>query len=257
MALILSALKGGTLTLTLNRPERANAFNLKMLAELLDALQEAETDSQVRCIVLTGAGKVFGAGEDLQEIGAAGGELSFRKLLTDAYHPLILKIRQILKPVVASVNGACAGASLGVALACDLRLAAESARFVVGFAGVGMAPDSAVSLLLPSLIGLGRATEFAMTNIPITAAQALDWGMVNRVVPLEQLPSETEHLTKQLAVGPLGAYGLAKQAFNRSVLHHLDDVLAYEADLQEQAGKGAEYREGMQAFLEKRPPKYS
>ena len=165
--LLLSSLKTGTLTITLNRPERANAFTLELIGELQTVFTQAARDSQVRVVVLTGAGRVFGAGQDIEEIKSHGDKLSYRQHLLKTYNPLVLQIRHIEKPVIAAVNGTCAGASLGIALACDMRLAAHTASFVVGFNGIGLIPDSAVSLLLPALIGVGRASEFTFTNAPI------------------------------------------------------------------------------------------
>lgn len=256
MSFLKTDLNQGVLTLTIERPP-ANAFNLALIGELQAALRQAARDSQTRVIVLTGSGRVFGAGQDIGEMQTASGEgLSYRKHLLETYNPLIVQIRRIEKPVIAAVNGACAGASLGIALACDLRLAADSARFVVGFAGIGLAPDSGVSLLLPALIGLGRATEFTFSNQPISAQQACDWGLVNRVVPFEALMPEAQQTAARLAEGPVGAFGLTKRLFNRAVLPNLEDVLDYEAHIQEIAGRSAEHREGVAAFLEKRTPKF-
>jgi 2-(1,2-epoxy-1,2-dihydrophenyl)acetyl-CoA isomerase len=256
-SLLLSGLKAGTLTITLNRPERANAFTLELIGELQTAFTQAACDPQVRVVVLTGAGRVFGAGQDIEEIKSHGDTLSYRQHLLRTYNPLVLQIRQIEKPVIAAINGACAGSSLGIALACDMRLAAHTASFVVGFNGIGLVPDSAVSLLLPALIGVGRASEFTFTNAPISASQALELGLVNRVHPAPELMAETQKLAAQLAAGPVGTYGLTKLAFNRAVFSNLEDVLNYEADLQEMAGKRPEHKEGVAAFLEKRKPKWN
>jgi 2-(1,2-epoxy-1,2-dihydrophenyl)acetyl-CoA isomerase len=255
---VLSDLQAGVLTLTLNRPERANAFSLEMIAELQAAFKQAARDAGVRVVVLTGSGQAFGAGQDIDEIRAAGFDtsVSFREHLLQTYNPLVLQIRQIEKPVMAAINGPCAGASLGVALACDIRLASETANFVVGFLGIGLVPDSAVSLLLPKLVGLGRASLATFSNAPISAAQALEWGLVNQVVPADELMAVTGKLAAQLAAGPVGAYGLTKRAFNRAVLPNLEDVLDYEAHLQDIAARGNEHQEGVAAFLEKRQPKF-
>ncbi|MFO7585380.1 MAG: enoyl-CoA hydratase-related protein, partial [Anaerolineales bacterium] len=148
------------------------------------------------------------------------------------------------------------GASLGIALACDLRIAADSARFVVGFNGIGLVPDSGVSLLLPALIGLGRALEFTFSNQPISAKKALEWGLVNRVVNLEDLHTETAALAAELSKGPAGAFGLSKRLYNKAILPNIESVLEYEGQLQEIAGKSVEHQEGVAAFLEKRPPKF-
>lgn len=253
---LLSTLQAHVLTLTLNRPERANAFNAALTADLLKALREAAKNPEVRVIVLTGAGRVFSAGQDIEEMRAGGESLSYLEHLRVTYNPLILLLRQIEKPVLAAVNGPCAGASLGVALACDLRIASETANFVVGFNGIALAPDSGVSLLLPALIGLGRAAEFTFSNAPISAPQALDWGLVNRVVPADSFSTETAQIAAMLAQGPVGAYGLTKRAFNRAMYPNLEEVLEYEGQVQEVASHNPEHKEGVAAFLEKRRPKY-
>ncbi|PWH17953.1 MAG: 2-(1,2-epoxy-1,2-dihydrophenyl)acetyl-CoA isomerase [Anaerolineae bacterium] len=255
MTFLRTDLHDGVLLLTIDRPP-ANAFNLALIDELQTAFKQAARDAQTRTIVLTGAGKVFGAGQDISEMKAGEASISYRQHLLETYNPLILQIRRLEKPVIAAINGPCAGASLGIALACDLRLAADSARFVVGFTGIGLVPDSGVSLLLPVLIGLTRATEFTFSNQPISAQKALEWGLVNRVVPLDTLMMETQQLAAQLAAGPSGALGLSKRLFNRAVLPALEEILDYEAHLQEIAGRSAEHREGVAAFLEKRAPKF-
>jgi len=257
MTTLLTALQVATLTISLNRPERANAFNFEMIAELRAALKDAATASRVRCVVLTGAGNSFCAGHDITEMLAAQGQnISYREHLEETYNPLIIQIRQLEKPVIAAINGPVAGAGLGIALACDIRIAAETALFTVGFTAIGLVPDSAVSLLLPAMIGLGRATEFTFTNQPITAAQALEWGMVNRVVPDDKLTEVTAKLAAGLAVGPTGAYGLTKRLFNKNYLSNLETALGYEGELQEIASKGEEHYQGVRAFLDKRkyPP---
>ncbi|MBI5296148.1 MAG: enoyl-CoA hydratase [Chloroflexi bacterium] len=253
---LLSTLQSHVLTLTLNRPERANAFNAALTADLLKALREAAKNPEVRVIVLTGAGRVFSAGQDIEEMRSGGESLSYLEHLRVTYNPLILLLRQIEKPVIAAVNGPCAGASLGIALACDLRIASETANFVVGFNGIALAPDSGVSLLLPALIGLGRAAEFTFSNAPIPAQKALDWGLVNRVVPAEAFGAETAQIAAMLAQGPVGAYGLTKRAFNRAMYPNLEEVLEYEGQVQEVASHNPEHKEGVAAFLEKRRPKY-
>ena len=253
MTTLLTTLQAATLTIGLNRPERANAFNFEMIAELQTALKQASRDTQVHCVVLTGTGCSFCAGHDITEMLAAQGQdISYREHLQQTYNPLILQIRQLEKPVIAAVNGPVAGAGLGVALACDMRVAVETALFTVGFSGIGLVPDSAVSLLLPALIGLGRATEFSFTNQPITAAQALKWGLVNRVLPESELQAETAKLAAELAAGPVGAYGLTKRLFNKTVLPNLEEALTYEAYLQEITSKSEEHHQGVRAFLEKR-----
>lgn len=247
----------GVLTLTLNRP-KANAFDFALIDALSAAIRQAGRNAQVRVVLITGAGHIFSAGQDLTEFGraAATENLSFREHLQRTYNPLVLAIRQIERPVIAAINGAVAGAALGVALACDIRLASDAARLVVGFAGIGLAPDSGVSLFLPTLIGLGRAAELTFTNQPITAEQALAYGLVNQVYPAAQFAVSAQAYAAELARGPVGAMALAKRAFNRAMYPHLEQVLDYEAHIQEIAGQGAEHKEGVQAFLEKRPADY-
>lgn len=254
MISLLSSSKAGVRTLTIHRPERTNAFNFDLILALQNALEESAHDPQTRVVVITGSGNVFGAGHDITEMLQAAGQVSYREHLQQTYNPLILKIRRLEKPVIAAVNGMCAGASLGIALACDLRIAADEAKFVVGFSGIGLVPDSGVSLFLPAIIGLGRAAEYYYSNEPITAETALKWGMVNRVVPFN-LMEAVQATTEQLAQGPVGAYGKTKQAFNASMYPHLEEVLATEADLQEEAGRSMEHKLGVEAFLEKRKSK--
>ena len=254
MPSLLSNLQTGSLFLTLNRPERANSFNFELVSELQRALAEAEQDSQVRCIVLTAAGKVFSAGQDISEM-KKGGNISYREHLNKTYNPLILQIRNMGKPVIAAVNGACAGAALGIALACDLRLAKSNAYFVVGFSGIGLAPDSAVSLLLPKYIGLGRAQGYFYSNKRISAYEAFQWGMVNQVggFGFDKL---VMRVATELAEGPARAFALGKQAFNQATLPNLEETLDREGMLQEEAGKSSEHNEGVAAFFEKRKPKF-
>lgn len=165
MPLIISSFQHQTLTLTLNRPDKANAFNRDMILALQSALDEAAQDDKVRCVVITGAGNSFCSGQDITEMLAVqDADVSYHEHLRETYNPLILQIRQIEKPIIAAINGPVAGAGLGIALACDLRIAADTAQFTVGFTGIGLVPDSGISLLLPALIGLGRATEFTFRN---------------------------------------------------------------------------------------------
>lgn len=253
LPILLSETNALVLKLTLNRPP-VNALNFELIAALQQALKQAEHDPQIRCVLLTGAGTVFSAGQDLNSFAA--GQKGYRAHLLRTYNPLILQLRRLEKPIIAALNGPVSGAALGLALACDLRIAADSARFVVGFAGIGLAPDSGVSLLLPALIGFARATEFTFSNAPITADQALAWGLINRVVPTAELPTIASNLAAGLAHGPIGALALAKRAFNQALLGNLESVLDYEAHLQEIASASPEHAEGVQAFLEKRPPRF-
>ena len=256
MADLLKNLQAGVLTLTLNRPQKANAFDYEMTRALLQALNEAARAPEVRCLLLTGAGRVFSAGQDLDEMQNVE-TISYREHLQHTYNPLILQLRRIEKPVLAVLKGAVAGAALGIALACDLRLATPETRFTVGFLGIGLAPDSAVSLLLPAQIGLGRASELAFFNQPFDAAQAQQWGVVNRVIPSDGIDAQALAWAKRLAQGPVGAMGLTKRAFNRAILPHLEAVLDYEAYIQRVAQQNEEHAEGVLAFLEKRAPNFN
>jgi 2-(1,2-epoxy-1,2-dihydrophenyl)acetyl-CoA isomerase len=251
---VITELSRGVLTITLNRP-KVNAFNFEMIAAAQAAFKRAASDPQARVVLLTGRGSVFSAGQDVTEFDTTE-DIPIRYHLLRTYNPLILQIRRLEKPVLAAINGVVSGAALGVALACDLRMAAEDASFVVGFLGIGLAPDSAVSLLLPALIGLGRASEFTFSNAPIGAGQALAWGLVNRVAPAAELLEQAQAWARRLAQGPVGAMGLAKRDFNKAVLGNLEAALDYEAHIQEIAGKGREHKEGVSAFLEKRPPRF-
>jgi 2-(1,2-epoxy-1,2-dihydrophenyl)acetyl-CoA isomerase len=252
--ILLTHFENSVFTITLNRP-KVNAFNFELIAALQTAFKQAERNDQARCVVLSGGGDNFSAGQDVTVFLGAE-DISYREHLQRTYNPLIVQIRRLEKPVLAAVNGAVSGAALGIALACDLRIASDRARFVVGFGGIGLVPDSAVSLLLPALIGLGRATEFTFSNAPISAEQALAWGLVNRVVPVEQLNAQTTMIAQMLAQGPVRAMGLSKRAFNKAMLGNLEQVLDYEGYLQDIAGKRPEHQEGVRAFLEKRPAKF-
>lgn len=250
-----SELSDGVLTLTLDRP-KANAFNQELIEALHDGLRRAEADAEVRCLILTGAGRLFSAGQDVTAFAAGPQPVSFRRHLERTYNRLILRMRRLEKPIVGAINGPAAGAGLGVALATDVRLAARSARFVFGFSGIGLTADSGTSLTLPLLIGLVRASEMAFTNEPLSAEQALAYGLVNRVVDDEALLPEARSLAASIAAGPTRALGLTKRAFNRSMLAGLEAALEYESHLQEAAGKTEDHREGVRAFLEKRQPKF-
>jgi 2-(1,2-epoxy-1,2-dihydrophenyl)acetyl-CoA isomerase len=252
--MILRELKDGVLVLTLNRP-KANAFDSAMVAQLQNLLKDAKKDAAVRCVLLKASGKLFSAGQDVTEFGGDG-HVSFRKHLQKNYNPLILQMRQLEKPILCAIQGAAAGASLGIVLACDLRIGTPEARFVVGFGGIGLAPDSAVSLMLPAIIGLGRAAQAAFYNEPISAEQALAWGLLNAVVPAEELDKTAWDWASRLANGPINAMGLTKRDFNKAIIPHLEEILDYEAHNQEIAGLGSDHKEGLAAFTEKRAADY-
>ena len=251
---LLTALTASVLTLTLNRPEVLNAFNDQMAEEVQNALKQAERDPQVRCVVITGAGRAFCAGQDLAALRGRGEAVSFRAHLQHTYNPIISKLRSLEKPVIGQINGAAAGAGLGLALACDLRYAAEGAKFRMAFSGIGLAPDSGTSFFLPRLLGHARAFELAATNEPMTAQTAVEYGLVNSVFPAEDLAARVRAIAERLAQAPTKALGLTKRAMNRAFHLTIDEALDYEAHLQEIAGRTADHKEGVAAFLEKRAP---
>lgn len=252
--MILRDLKDGVLALTLNRP-KANAFDSPMLAVLQGFFKETQRDDSVRVVLLKANGKLFSAGQDVTEFGNSG-HTDFRAHLLKNYNPLILQMRQLEKPILVAIQGATAGAALGIVLACDLRISSPEARFVVGFGGIGLAPDSAVSLMLPKIIGLGRAAHATFFNDPITAEQALNWGLLNAIVPAEDLEKTAWNWATRLAKGPTYAMGISKRDFNKAILPNLEEVLDYEAHNQEVAANGPDHKEGLTAFLDKREPRY-
>lgn len=257
---VLTTQEGGVLTITFNRPEVLNALNALMVSELSEALKHAERDETIRCVVLTGSGRGFSSGQDLgvflaRQEGTEG--TSIREHLKQGYNRIVLRMRGLEKPIVAGMNGAAAGVGLSLALAADIRIAAADATFTTGFSRIGLAPDGGMSFMLPLLVGLGRAAELAFTAERIGAAEAHRLGLVNRVVPAAQLGEVTGALAAQLAAMPTRALGLTKRAFNRALLPDLETLLDYEAHIQEIAGQTADHREGVRAFLEKRPASFA
>ena len=246
----------GVLTLTLNRPDVLNAVNEQLSLELQEAVRYAEREAAVRCIVVTGAGRGFCSGQDLRDrVGV--GEISYADSLRRRYNPVILRLATIEKPVIAAVNGVAAGAGCSLALVCDLRIASDKASFIEVFARVGLIPDSGSTYFLPRLVGLGKAFELAYLAEPVDAQDALRLGLVNRVVPHDTLPVATMELARRLAAGPTKGYGLAKRGLRYALRATLEEVLTYEAYLQEIAGHTADHREGVAAFLEKRTPNFT
>jgi 2-(1,2-epoxy-1,2-dihydrophenyl)acetyl-CoA isomerase len=256
------AAAGGVLTITLDRPDSLNALNEQMSLELAAALRTAQRDDGVRCVVLTGAGRAFCSGQDLRAVRehyAAGLDeqgVDFGALLRQKYNPLVARIRTLEKPVVAAVNGPAAGGGASLALACDLRLCARSAYFMMAFVHVGLIPDMGATLTLLQHVGYARAAEMCFLGERLSAEEALACGLVNRVVDDEVLPATTQEIATRLAALPTRAIGLAKRALYRAWTAALDDQLEYEAFLQHTAGKTADHREGVSAFLEKRGPKF-
>jgi 2-(1,2-epoxy-1,2-dihydrophenyl)acetyl-CoA isomerase len=252
---ILTAQDGGVLTVTFNRPEVLNAFNDPMIAELGEALRKAERDESIRCVVITGGGRGFSAGQDLGaflEREKSPEPHSIRDHLKSGYNPIVTRMRALEKPIVAGINGVAAGVGLSLALAADIRIAADNATLTTGFSRIGLIPDGGMSFMLPLLVGLGRAAELAFTSDRLGAAEAHRLGLVNRVVPAAELPDALQTLAGQLAALPTRAIGLTKRAFNQAILPDLDAWLDYEAHLQEIAGRTEDHKEGVKAFLEKR-----
>jgi 2-(1,2-epoxy-1,2-dihydrophenyl)acetyl-CoA isomerase len=256
MASILATLETGVLSITLNRPDKLNAFNPEMHQRLRQALERASDDDAVRAVLLTGAGRAFCAGQDLSERnvspGAAPIDLSIS--LGSHYNPLIRRLRELPKPVVCAVNGVAAGAGANIALACDLVIAARSASFVQAFSKIGLLPDSGGTWFLPRLAGSARAMGLALLGEKLSAEDAAAWGLIWRVVDDAALASHSMEIARQLAEGPTRGYGLIKKAFHMSATNTLDAQLDLERDLQRQAGFSEDYREGVSAFKEKRKP---
>jgi len=242
------------LTITLNRPDVLNAFNGAMHKALGAALKEAR-DEEVRAVVITGAGRGFCSGQDLKEFQEM--PESIRERLEQTYHPNIRLIRGLEKPVIAAVNGPCAGAGLSLACACDVRIASDAANFVPGFIGIGLIPDSGGSYFLARLLGPSRAFSWMTSNRRLTAVEALAWGLVDHVVPADELPAQAAELAAAYAAAPTRGIAMTKQLFDHAQNATLDEQLALEGELQTAATKTADFREGVTAFLEKRPPNFT
>ena len=252
MSEVLTERDGGVLAITLNRPDVFNAFNAAMHAALHEALTEA-ADPAVRAVVITGAGRGFCAGQDLKEFAEM--PESIRERLEGTYHPNIRAIRALEKPVLAAVNGPCAGAGLSLACACDIRIAAEAATFVPGFIGIGLVPDSGGSWFLHRLLGFARAFEWMSSNRKLTAAAAHAWGLVSEVT--DDLPARAAELAAEYAARPTRGIGLTKRLFEHAYSASLDEQLELEAALQQEATGTADFAEGVAAFLEKRSPRFT
>ncbi len=255
---LLVAHGSGVLRLTLNRPEVLNSFTRELSRAVLDALQSAAADDTVRAVLLTGAGRGFCAGQDLAEAMPAEGTIpDLGDFVRATWNPVISAVRHLEKPVVCAVNGVAAGAGANLAFACDILFAATTATFVQSFAKIGVIPDSGGTFILPRLVGLHRATVMTMLAEKMTAEQAKELGLVYQVVAPEALVEQAFATAAHLATQPTRALGLIKRAFNRSLGVDLDAQLAYEEELQREAGRTADYAEGVHAFLEKRAPRFS
>jgi 2-(1,2-epoxy-1,2-dihydrophenyl)acetyl-CoA isomerase len=251
----------GVATVALNRPDALNAWNAQLGADLLAALREAGDDDGVRAVVITGAGRAFSSGADLKDISggdtAADGRPDVYKTLTERYHPIMRAIRAMPKPVVASVNGPAVGIGCSLALCCDLILAAESAYFLLAFVNIGLVPDGGSSLFVPSRVGMARATELSMLGERLPAEQALQWGLINRVVADGQLAEQTTALAARLAAGPTRSYAGAKRQLNNWLYARMDEQLELEARNQQEMASSDDFLEGAMAFVQKRAPRFA
>jgi 2-(1,2-epoxy-1,2-dihydrophenyl)acetyl-CoA isomerase len=254
MAEVETSREDSVLTITLNRPESYNAFTTSLHAALHAALEEAASPD-IRAVVITGAGKGFCAGQDLSEFRDVGREIAPH--LEATYHRNVRAIRALEKPVIAAVNGAAAGAGLSLACACDFRIAADTAAFVPGFIGLGLVPDSGGTYFVARLIGSQRAFGWMATNRRMTAAEVHAWGLVDEVVEPAALPGRAAGLAATLAAGPTRGIAMTKRLFDNPDHATLDEQLALEAELQSGMTKTEDFKEGVAAFLEKRPPSFS
>jgi 2-(1,2-epoxy-1,2-dihydrophenyl)acetyl-CoA isomerase len=243
---------GAVQTITLNRPDKLNAFTRSVHEELQAAL-EAARDPEVRAVVITGAGRGFSAGQDLNEFGEAGDVAS---MLRATYHVNVMAIRSLEKPVIAAVNGVCAGAGLSLACACDIRVASDAAFFVPGFVGIGLIPDSGGSYFVQRLLGTPRAFEWMTSNRRLTAAEAHAWGLVSEVVEADSFAARVAERAAELAAAPTHAIALTKRLYEQAATATLEVQLEREAEAQAEAAQTDDFREGVAAFVEKRAPEF-
>jgi 2-(1,2-epoxy-1,2-dihydrophenyl)acetyl-CoA isomerase len=249
---------GAAATIELNRPEALNAWNGALGDELLRAVRAVAEDGGVRAVVLTGAGRAFSSGADLRDLSGREertpeGHIDVRRVLEERYHPIITTVRTMPKPVLAAVNGPAVGIGLSLALAADLVVAAESAYFTLAFVNIGLVPDGGSSLFVPSRVGLARAAEMAMLGERVPAAQALAWGLINRVVPDADFPGEVAALRDRLAAGPTRSYAGTKRQLNHWLYTRMEEQLEREAGIQQEMVASGDFAEGVAAFLQKRP----
>jgi len=255
---------GGVAKIELNRPDALNAWNFQLGEDLRAALEEVAADDAVRAVLLTGAGRAFSSGADLTETREdtsdsvdGDGNFDLSKRLRERYHPIIHAIRDMPKPVVSAVNGPAAGIGCSLALSADLIIAAHSSFLLLAFVNIGLIPDGGSTAFVPARIGLARATEMMMLGERVSATQAHEWGLVNRVVADEQLASESRQLAERLAAGPTRSYAGAKALLNRRVYADLAGQLEAEADQQREMGHSKDFVEGVTAFAQKRSPEFT
>ncbi|MEI6021889.1 MAG: enoyl-CoA hydratase-related protein [Bacteroidota bacterium] len=255
MSFILSETKENVLTLTLNRPDKFNSFNREMALQLIDALDSAANDKTVRAIVITGAGKAFCAGQDLSEAIDPNGP-GIKKIVEEHYNPIILKIRNIEKPVIAAVNGVAAGAGANIALACDIVFVGKSASFIQAFSKIGLIPDSGGTFTLPRLIGFNLASALMITGDKVTADEAIQYGMAYKKFEDNDLMSQAHINAQHIAAMPTKAIGNTKRLLNQTYNNTLVQQLDLERDIQIESANTYDYKEGVNAFLEKRKAEF-
>lgn len=255
------AFDGAVATLTLNRPDSYNSYSEALHHHFISALTKIADDQTVRAVIITGAGKAFCSGQDLADPliqpGENGEAPQLGTIIKERYNPLIEALVNLPLPTVALVNGVAAGAGMSIALACDIVVASEKAKFIQAFAGIGLIPDSGSTFILPRLIGTARAKAAMMLGEPISAQQAQDWGLIWQCLPADELVAKGRALAEKLAAMPTKALALTKQAVNLAAQQTLSEQLVTEWDYQGQAGASADYREGLAAFFAKRPPKFT
>jgi 2-(1,2-epoxy-1,2-dihydrophenyl)acetyl-CoA isomerase len=253
--------EGGVGRITFNRPETLNAWNKQFAIDLLQVINDEAQAESVRALLITGAGRAFSSGADLKEGGAGDiaddGLPDVRQRLIGLYHPILLGLRELPKPVVAAVNGAAVGIGASLAFACDVLVAASSAYFNLAFVNIGLMPDGGSTAFVPAAVGKARAFEMAYLGERIPAQQALDWGLINRVVDAESLPRESLELAERLARGPTRSYAGSKQALNRMLYGDLSAQLEFEAEIQHELFRTNDVREGIAAFVEKRQASFT
>jgi 2-(1,2-epoxy-1,2-dihydrophenyl)acetyl-CoA isomerase len=249
---------GPAARILLDRPEALNAWNEQFGRDLLDAVTTVSDDGSIRALLITGAGRGFSSGADLKEQReTTGGIPDLSARLKEVYHPIITGLREMPQPVVAAVNGPAVGIGCSLALACDLIVAAESAYFLLAFVNIGLVPDGGSTAFLPARVGYARAAEMAMLGERVPAEQALDWGLINRIVPDDELEGAADALLQLLAHGPTTSYAASKRLLNRRMYAGLAEQLEAEANTQREQGKTKDFIEGVLAFAEKRPPNFT
>jgi 2-(1,2-epoxy-1,2-dihydrophenyl)acetyl-CoA isomerase len=251
-------LTNGVFTITLDRPDKLNSFNFEMADQMKEALMEAESNEKVRCVLLTGIGRAFCAGQDLAEATEVSNDpdRDLSEIVYHTYIPIIKGIRELEKPVVCAVNGTAAGAGANIALACDIVIASEEAKFIQSFSQIGLIPDSGGTYILPRLIGLARATALTFLGEKVSAQEAVEMGMIWRSYPADEFMNEAKAIASKLSQMPTRGFGLTKRGFNAGFSNDLEDQMKLEAKLQAEAGNTHDYNEGVQAFLEKRKPEF-